>query len=109
MVTHRPTTRGLTTGDMSTRRRGRIIDMSTDRPAEGVGSTRLRALRGATIVERNDAAAIVSATEELLTEMLERNEVALDDLVSVLFTATPDLTAEFPRRPPGTWGSPRSR
>ena len=57
---------------------------------------RLRALRGATTVAGDDSEAIVSATAELLTEMLERNGVAGDDLVSMVFTATSDLTAEFP-------------
>jgi chorismate mutase len=59
-------------------------------------SPRVRALRGATTVERNDAPSIVAATAELLTEMIERNGVAPDDLVSIVFTSTPDLDAEFP-------------
>lgn len=57
---------------------------------------RLRALRGATTVGRNDAASIIAGTSELLAEMLNRNEVASEDLVSVIFTTTRDLTAEFP-------------
>ena len=44
----------------------------------------------------DDAAAIVEATVELLRAMLERNEVANADVVSLIFTATPDLVAEFP-------------
>ena len=66
--------------------------MSTDRQDD----KRLRALRGATTVESDDADAIVVATKELLTAMLERNDVAPDDLVSVIFTATADVTSEFP-------------
>lgn len=57
---------------------------------------RLRALRGAITVEANDAKAILGATEELLRAMLERNELGHDDIVSCLFTCTPDLNAEFP-------------
>ena len=57
---------------------------------------RLRALRGAVTVDRNDRDAIVAATGELLEEMLARNRVDGDDLVSMIFTATPDLDAEFP-------------
>lgn len=57
---------------------------------------RLVALRGATDVRANDAAAIVAATEELLRTLFERNGVGHDDLVSLVFTATPDLDAEFP-------------
>ncbi len=57
---------------------------------------RVRGLRGATTVAANDAAAIVAATEELLEAMLQRNGVRPDDLVSLVFTSTSDLTAEFP-------------
>ena len=57
---------------------------------------RLRALRGAVTVDANDGAAILSATEELLQEIIARNGVDGDDLVSMIFTATPDLDAEFP-------------
>lgn len=57
---------------------------------------RLRGLRGAITVPGNDADAIVSATRELLEAMIARNEVDGDDLVSMIFTATPDLDAEFP-------------
>ncbi|MBA3629133.1 MAG: chorismate mutase [Actinobacteria bacterium] len=57
---------------------------------------RVRGLRGATTVAHDDADAIVAATADLLQEMLERNEVAPDDLVSLVFTSTSDLTAEFP-------------
>jgi len=57
---------------------------------------KLRALRGATTVEENDAEAIVGATEELMRELIERNELAQEDLVSCLFTCTEDLNAEFP-------------
>lgn len=57
---------------------------------------RVVALRGATTVATNEGTAIVAATEELVTELLDRNGVALDDLISIVFTATPDLDAEFP-------------
>ena len=56
----------------------------------------VRALRGATGVERDDPAAIKDATATLLTAMMERNEVRVDDLVSLIFTSTPDLTSAFP-------------
>jgi len=60
------------------------------------GGSKIRALRGATTVEADEASAIVAATAELLTELLDRNEVAPNEVVSVLFTATDDLSAEFP-------------
>ena len=63
--------------------------MSTDQQ-------RLRAFRGATTVAGNDAGSITEATLELLEAVLARNELATDDIVSIVFTATPDLTAEFP-------------
>ena len=56
----------------------------------------VRALRGATTVERNDADAIAAATRELLSAMLEATAVSVDDLISVLFTTSPDLNAAFP-------------
>jgi chorismate mutase len=57
---------------------------------------RLRAIRGATTAEANDADAIIEATAELLREMIRRNDVGPDAVVSMIFTATPDLDAEFP-------------
>jgi chorismate mutase len=57
---------------------------------------RLHALRGAISVERNDAESIVSATRELMRELMERNELGPEQLVSCIFSATGDLDAEFP-------------
>lgn len=57
---------------------------------------RLRALRGATTVERNDADLILEGTEELVRTVMERNAVDPDDMVSCIFTCTNDLDAEFP-------------
>jgi chorismate mutase len=59
-------------------------------------SERLYALRGAASVPENSAAAILSATEELMAALIERNELAIDQFVSCIFTATDDLNAEFP-------------
>ena len=57
---------------------------------------RLRALRGATTARADEARAIVDATERLLAEMIGRNGIATEDLVSMIFTTTSDLSAEFP-------------
>jgi chorismate mutase len=57
---------------------------------------RLMALRGATTVDANEAEAILHATEELMGEILTRNRLDSDALVSCIFTLTPDLDAEFP-------------
>ena len=57
---------------------------------------RLRALRGATTCDENTKEEIDEKTQRLVKEMLDRNELEHDDLVSIIFTATDDLTAEFP-------------
>jgi chorismate mutase len=57
---------------------------------------RLHALRGATTVDKNDAQAILGATEWLLREILKRNELETTDVISCIFTLTDDLDAEFP-------------
>jgi chorismate mutase len=56
----------------------------------------VRAIRGAVQIEADERDAILEGTAELVTEVLARNELTTDDVISVLFTATPDLTAEFP-------------
>ncbi len=53
-------------------------------------------MRGATTVAADTAKEVMQATAELLTEMMERNEVSREDLVTIVFTATPDITSEFP-------------
>jgi len=53
------------------------------------------ALRGATTIEANTKAEVDAKTQRLVEEMLERNAIAHDDLVSIIFTATDDITAEF--------------
>jgi chorismate mutase len=59
-------------------------------------SDRLYAVRGATKVPSNDVNAILDATEELLRELISRNQLESDRMVSCLFTSTDDLNAEFP-------------
>jgi chorismate mutase len=56
----------------------------------------VRAIRGAIQVEENERDAILTGTAELVTAVLQRNDVDPGDLISIVFTATPDLTAEFP-------------
>ncbi|HEY1592176.1 MAG TPA: chorismate mutase [Solirubrobacteraceae bacterium] len=57
---------------------------------------RLFALRGATSVESNTAEQILASTSELMRELMERNELEPEAMVSCIFTATEDLDAEFP-------------
>ena len=56
----------------------------------------VRAVRGATQVDTDERDALLEGTAELVREVLARNDLSPADLISVIFTATPDLTAEFP-------------
>ena len=57
---------------------------------------RLWGIRGAVQAKRNDADSILAATGELIEELMARNGVSADDFVSVIFTCTDDLDAQFP-------------
>ncbi|HYM46672.1 MAG TPA: chorismate mutase [Solirubrobacteraceae bacterium] len=59
-------------------------------------SQRLFALRGAIDVPENEAQAIREATARLMREIMERNSLTPEDVVSCIFTVTDDLDAEFP-------------
>ena len=56
----------------------------------------VRAVRGAVQVDTDSRDDILEGSAELVTAMLERNDLVADDIISIVFTATPDLTAEFP-------------
>ncbi|MFI8917075.1 chorismate mutase [Streptomyces sp. NPDC053513] len=56
----------------------------------------VRAVRGAVQLERDEAGHMREQVEELLTAVLERNGLTTDDLISIWFTATPDLHSDFP-------------
>jgi chorismate mutase len=56
----------------------------------------VRAVRGATQIDADDRDQILEATTELVSEVMARNELSTDDVISVIFTVTPDLTTEFP-------------
>ncbi|WP_067794076.1 chorismate mutase [Actinomadura formosensis] len=56
----------------------------------------VRAVRGATQIDADDRDQILEATTELVSEVMARNGLSTDDVISVIFTVTPDLTAEFP-------------
>ncbi len=57
---------------------------------------RVRAARGAIVVDRDEPEILFDATERLLASVLERNEIEQEDLISVLFTVTDDLRSAFP-------------
>ncbi|KAF0195521.1 MAG: chorismate mutase [Bacillota bacterium] len=54
------------------------------------------AIRGATTCSANSKGSILEATTELLRAIITLNEVENTEIVSMLFTATPDITAAFP-------------
>lgn len=56
----------------------------------------VRAIRGAIQLEVDEREHLLAATRELVTEVLRANDLATDDLISIVFTATPDLRSEFP-------------
>ncbi|MEO3823760.1 chorismate mutase [Actinomadura sp. B10D3] len=56
----------------------------------------VRAVRGATQIDADVRDQILEATTELVAEVMTRNGLTTDDVISVIFTVTPDITAEFP-------------
>nr|WP_297429887.1 chorismate mutase [uncultured Actinotalea sp.] len=56
----------------------------------------VRAIRGATQLDRDDRDHLFERTGELVAEVLRANDLSVDDLVSILFTCTPDLRSDFP-------------
>ncbi len=56
----------------------------------------VRAIRGAIQLDRDDRDHLLRSTAELLSKALHANEIDTEALISVMFTATPDITSEFP-------------
>ena len=59
---------------------------------------KVRAFRGATQLKGDDSAEMEDAVCELLNEIFEVNQIAREDLISILFTSTPDWNSEFPAK-----------
>lgn len=59
-------------------------------------STHVLALRGAITLEVDERAHLLERVERLLQEMIDRNGVSHDDIISILFTATSDVHSVFP-------------
>lgn len=59
-------------------------------------TARVRAIRGATTVERDERDHVLARTQELIAEVFDRNDLAESDLISIVFTATSDLHSAFP-------------
>ena len=58
--------------------------------------SKVRGVRGATTVIRNDKSEILEATAELLREMIHQNKIETDDIASAIITMTEELDAVFP-------------
>ena len=56
----------------------------------------VRAIRGAIQLEVDEREHLLKSTAELLSKTLHANDISADQLISILFTATPDVTSEFP-------------
>ena len=56
----------------------------------------MRGIRGATMLQENLASEMIAATKELIIEMMQRNQIKNENLISIILTATPDLTCAFP-------------
>ena len=56
----------------------------------------VRGVRGAIQIDSDDREAILTGADELVRTVLDRNAIEPDDLISIIFTSTPDLTADFP-------------
>jgi chorismate mutase len=69
-----------------------VIEIPVDQGA----TVAVRAVRGAIQVDADEPAVIYGAVQELVAAVLDRNALRPDDLISIFFTATPDLTSCFP-------------
>lgn len=58
--------------------------------------TKVVAVRGAVQTDRNSTEAILEATERLMLELISRNDLDSEHMISAIFTTTGDLDAEFP-------------
>ena len=58
----------------------------------------MRGIRGAITVEENTAEAVMAATQEVVSAMLEANRIATEDIGAAIFSATEDITAAFPAK-----------
>lgn len=83
----------------------RVMKPASQRAADSEETwVAVRAIRGAIQVDADEREQVLDATAELLAAVLERNQVAHEDLISVVFTATPDLRSEFPAAAARTMG-----
>jgi chorismate mutase len=58
----------------------------------------VRAIRGATTLDADSAEQVRERTQELMRELMAKNDVGADDFISIIFTATPDVRSLFPAK-----------
>jgi monofunctional chorismate mutase len=91
--------RGVARSELREAPRGAREVAAVDRPLADRHSppiTTLRAIRGATSVGYDDSASVLEATRELLMEIVARNAIGPEQVISAIFTMTPDLNSVFP-------------
>jgi tryptophan synthase alpha chain len=75
---------------------GQVSQEPKAEPPNAKREVACRGVRGATTIEANTAEDILEATTDLLDALIRLNEIAPEDVVSAIFTTTPELTAAFP-------------
>lgn len=68
----------------------------TDTPPTAPVAPRVRALRGATTLDLDERDHLIERTQEVIHELFARNALVEDDLISLVFTATDDISSAFP-------------
>ena len=56
----------------------------------------VRGVRGATTIPKDTPEEIIQATQSMLTLLMEKNDFAVEDVASAIFTVTPDVNSAFP-------------
>ena len=58
--------------------------------------SKVRGIRGATTVNTNTRPEVIQATQEMLSNIIDKNKLSIDDIAAALFTTTEDIDCEFP-------------
>lgn len=58
--------------------------------------SKVRGIRGATTVNTNTRLEVIQATQEMLSSIIDKNKLSIDDIAAALFTTTEDIDCEFP-------------
>ncbi|BDZ61133.1 hypothetical protein GCM10025873_09240 [Demequina sediminis] len=65
----------------------------------------IRAIRGAITLDRDERDHLHARTTELVEAIMRENALTTDDLISVIFTCTPDIVSDFPAAAARSWAS----